>query len=68
MAINNLERLHRKRHQSPVHSNVGSIIVMKVTNLAERPPPEIHFTTNEINAKRKISNNGIDFTLSKNNG
>ncbi len=34
-----------KRHQSPVHSNVGSIIVAKVTNSAEVPPPELYFTT-----------------------
>lgn len=53
MAINNLERLHRKGRQSPVHSNVGSIIVAKVTNSAEVPSPENYFTTNEINAKWK---------------
>jgi hypothetical protein len=53
MAINNLERLHRKGRQSPVHSNVGSIIVAKVTNSAEVPPPDIYFTTNKIIAKLK---------------
>jgi hypothetical protein len=45
--------LHRTRHQSPVHSNVGSIIVAKVTNFAEVPPPELYFTTAAGKSKGK---------------